>query len=318
MGDHESEVKGGDAERTFKLPNPVYFLPYQRHHRFEQGDDELQEILQVHGANYLSASDVGQRPLTPIAVWIVDVCSGSSMYVSGGFMPGCRLNKRCRPIRGGTVPKACDCPTVGTPTLRVDSFGFLDIGRRRVDRVCPTQEQNDPPERERLAHISTTTAPTAVLFANLQSHVALSAGTRLGPYEILSPVGAGGMGEVYEARDTRLDRMVAIKILPTAVAGDPGRRERFQREARAISALTHPHICTLYDIGEADGTDFLVMEHLSGETLARRLLRGPPLADLLQIGAQVADALDAAHARDIVHRDIKRQIFSSPGAARRR
>ena len=74
MGDHESEVKGGDAERTFKLPNPVYFLPYQRHHRFEQGDDELQEILQVHGANYLSASDVGQRPLTPIAVWIVDVC----------------------------------------------------------------------------------------------------------------------------------------------------------------------------------------------------------------------------------------------------
>jgi len=244
MGDHESEVKGGDAERTFKLPNPVYFLPYQRYHRFEQGDDELQEILQVHGANYLSASDVGQRPLTPIAVWIVDVCSGSSMYVSGGFMPGCRLNKRCRPIRGGTVPKACDCPTVGTPTLRVDSFGFLDIGRRRVDRVCPTQEQNDPPERERLAHISTTTAPTAVLFANLQSHVALSAGTRLGPYEILSPVGAGGMGEVYEARDTRLDRMVAIKILPTAVAGDPGRRERFQREARAISgpdASTHLH-----------------------------------------------------------------------------
>jgi len=187
-----------------------------------------------------------------------------------------------------------------------------------VDRVCPTQEQNDPPERERLAHISTTTAPTAVLFANLQSHVALSAGTRLGPYEILSPVGAGGMGEVYEARDTRLDRMVAIKILPTAVAGDPGRRERFQREARAISALTHPHICTLYDIGEADGTDFLVMEHLSGETRARRLPRGPPLADLLQIGAQVADALDAAHARDIVHREIKRQIFSSPGAARRR
>jgi len=105
MGDHESEVKGGDAERTFKLPNPVYFLPYQRYHRFEQGDDELQEILQVHGANYLSASDVGQRPLTPIAVWIVDVCSGSSMYVSGGFMPGCRLNKRCRPIRGGQSQK---------------------------------------------------------------------------------------------------------------------------------------------------------------------------------------------------------------------
>jgi serine/threonine protein kinase len=134
----------------------------------------------------------------------------------------------------------------------------------------------------------------------------LSPGTRLGPYEILSPLGAGGMGEVYKARDTRLDRTVAIKILPADIAGDPHRRQRFRREARAISSLTHSHICTLYDVGEQDGTDFLVMEHLSGETLAHRLLRGPlPLTDVLQIGAQLADALDAAHRHGLIHRDLK-------------
>ena len=102
----------------------------------------------------------------------------------------------------------------------------------------------------------------------------LTAGARLGPYEIVSPLGAGGMGEVYKARDTRLDRTVAIKILPADVAADEQRRERFRREARAISSLTHAHICTLHDIGEQDGVDFLVMEYLPGETLAHRLLRG--------------------------------------------
>src|SRR5262245_60829481 len=102
----------------------------------------------------------------------------------------------------------------------------------------------------------------------LEAPMALSAGTRLGPYEIVSALGAGGMGEVYRARDTRLDRTVAIKILPETLASDPVFRERFDREARAISALNHPHICTLHDVGEQEGTSFLVMEHLEGTTLA--------------------------------------------------
>ena len=101
----------------------------------------------------------------------------------------------------------------------------------------------------------------------------LAAGTRLGPYEILGLIGAGGMGEVYKARDTRLDRTVAIKILPTELSSDAERRTRFEREAKTIAGLNHPHICTLYDVGEHDGTTFLVMEHLAGETLADRLLK---------------------------------------------
>src|ERR1700686_185024 len=105
--------------------------------------------------------------------------------------------------------------------------------------------------------------------------MALAAGIKLGPYEILSAIGAGGMGEVYRARDTRLNRTVAIKVLPTHLADRPELRERFEREARTIATLTHPHICTLYDIGQQDGTDFLVMEYLEGETLAERLKKGP-------------------------------------------
>ena len=112
----------------------------------------------------------------------------------------------------------------------------------------------------------------------------ISAGSRLGPYEILSALGAGGMGEVYKARDTRLDRTVAIKILPASLAADPQFRDRFDREARAISQLTHPHICTLYDVGEQQHTAFLVTEYLDGETLAKRLERGAlPLAEALTI-----------------------------------
>jgi serine/threonine-protein kinase len=134
----------------------------------------------------------------------------------------------------------------------------------------------------------------------------LSGGTRLGPYEIQSALGAGGMGEVYRARDTRLDRIVAIKILPAALAADPQFRARFDREARAISQLTHPSICTLYDVGEHDGTAFLVMELLDGETLADRLTKGAlPLAQALTIAVEVASALDAAHRAGIVHRDLK-------------
>ena len=134
----------------------------------------------------------------------------------------------------------------------------------------------------------------------------LSPGTRLGPYEILAPLGAGGMGEVYRARDTRLERTVAIKVLPQHLAQDAEPRQRFEREARAVSSLNHPHICTLHDIGSQDGTDYLVMEHLEGETLADRLNRGPlPTEQVLRYGIEIADALDKAHRKGIVHRDLK-------------
>jgi serine/threonine protein kinase len=134
----------------------------------------------------------------------------------------------------------------------------------------------------------------------------IAAGTRLGPYEILAPLGAGGMGEVYRARDTRLGRDVAIKVLPSDVAATADLRQRFEREARAISSLNHPHICTLHDIGHQDGVDFLVMEHIEGETLASRLEKGPlPTADVLRYAAEIADALDKAHRQGMVHRDLK-------------
>ena len=134
----------------------------------------------------------------------------------------------------------------------------------------------------------------------------LSPGTSLGPYKIESPLGAGGMGEVYRATDTRLDRTVAIKVLPEHVAQDPDLKQRFEREARTVAALNHPHICTLYDIGNQDGIDFLVMEYLDGETLAQRLEKGAlPLDQALQIAIEIADALDKAHRQGIVHRDLK-------------
>jgi eukaryotic-like serine/threonine-protein kinase len=136
--------------------------------------------------------------------------------------------------------------------------------------------------------------------------MALSPGTKLGPYEIQSPLGAGGMGEVYRATDTRLDRIVAIKILPTHLSLSPEFKQRFEREARTVSALNHPHICHLYDVGSQDGTDFLVMEFLDGETLADRLRRGAlPLSELVKIGMEVAEALEIAHRAGIVHRDLK-------------
>jgi serine/threonine protein kinase len=136
--------------------------------------------------------------------------------------------------------------------------------------------------------------------------VALNPGVRLGPYEVVSALGAGGMGEVYKARDTRLDRTVAVKVLPSEVAGDADSRARFEREARAVAALDHPHICGIYDVGSVDGTHYLVMPHLEGETLAARLARGPlPLDQALTIAAEIADALDKAHRRGIVHRDLK-------------
>src|SRR6267378_1190530 len=131
-------------------------------------------------------------------------------------------------------------------------------------------------------------------------------GRRLGPYEILSAIGAGGMGEVYRARDTRLDRIVAIKVLPTHLADRSELRERFEREARTIASLNHPHICTLHDIGQQDGIDYLVMEYLEGETLAQRLLKGPlPLEQVLQYAIEISDALDKAHRKGVTHRDLK-------------
>jgi eukaryotic-like serine/threonine-protein kinase len=134
----------------------------------------------------------------------------------------------------------------------------------------------------------------------------LQAGTRLGPYEIVAPLGAGGMGEVYRARDTRLGRDVAIKILPQHLMEMADAKQRFEREARAVSSLNHAHICTLHDIGHQDGTDFLVMELLEGETLAKRLEKGPLVgAELLRIAIEIADALEKAHRQGVIHRDLK-------------
>lgn len=134
----------------------------------------------------------------------------------------------------------------------------------------------------------------------------LSAGNRLGPYEIVAPLGAGGMGEVYRARDTRLERTVAIKILPSHLSDNPDLKQRFEREAKAISSLQHPHICTLFDVGSQDGVDFLVMEYLEGETLAVRLARGPlKIDEVLKVAIEVGEALDRAHRQGIVHRDLK-------------
>ncbi len=138
---------------------------------------------------------------------------------------------------------------------------------------------------------------------NSAQNMPLAAGTRLGPYEILSPAGAGGMGEVYRARDTRLGR---IKVLPSTLAQNAELRRRFEQEARSISKLSHPHICALYDIGNHDGTEFLVLEYLEGETLDQRLRRGPlPSNQVVQYGLQIAEALDKAQREGITHRDLK-------------
>src|SRR6202158_4371414 len=146
----------------------------------------------------------------------------------------------------------------------------------------------------------------------------LAPGTQLGPYEIISPLGAGGWGEVYRARDTRLDRTVAIKILPAHLSSDPVRKQRFAREAKTISSLNHPHICVLHDVGSQDGVDYLVMECVEGETLAKRLEKGPlPLEQVLKYGAQLADALDKAHRHGVVHRDLKPgNIILTPAGAK--
>ena len=129
----------------------------------------------------------------------------------------------------------------------------------------------------------------------------LAVGTRLGPYEILAPIGAGGMGEVYKAKDSRLERTVAIKVLPQHLSSSEEMRQRFEREAKTISQITHPHICALYDVNREGETEYLVMEYLEGETLADRLGKGPlPAEHLLRYGIEIADALDKAHRQGIV------------------
>ncbi|MFQ5671365.1 MAG: serine/threonine-protein kinase [Acidobacteriota bacterium] len=136
--------------------------------------------------------------------------------------------------------------------------------------------------------------------------MALGPGKHLGPYEIVAPIGAGGMGEVYRARDIRLDRTVAVKVLPSHLSQNAEMRQRFEREARAVSSLNHPHICTLHDVGQQDGVHFLVMECLEGETLAKRLERGAlPAEEALRYAIQIADASDKAHRQGVVHRDLK-------------
>ena len=136
--------------------------------------------------------------------------------------------------------------------------------------------------------------------------MALAPFAKLGPYEILAPLGVGGMGEVYRARDTRLDRVVAIKILPAQLSSDPAYKQRFEREAKTVSHLNHPHICVLHDVGHQEGIDYLVMECVEGETLAKRLEKGPlRVEQVLKLGAQIADALDKAHRSGVVHRDLK-------------
>lgn len=142
-------------------------------------------------------------------------------------------------------------------------------------------------------------------------------GVKLGPYEIIEPIGAGGMGEVYKAKDTRLDRIVAVKVLPENTANNPDIRARFEREAKVISSLNHPNICTLYDIGEINGNSYLVMEYLEGETLSERMKKSPlEIAQVLDIAVQIADALDKAHRKGLIHRDLKpaNVMLTSEGA----
>jgi eukaryotic-like serine/threonine-protein kinase len=191
------------------------------------------------------------------------------------------------------------------------------MGERTISRKLLKCHRRDRNQAEPEAATTSAAVPLAVskpAVSTLQcasplevsGPMGLRIGTQLGPYEILSAIGAGGMGEVYRARDTRLERTVAIKILPDHLSDRAELRERFQREAKTIASLNHSHICTLYDIGHQDGTDYLVMEYLEGETLAERLKKGPlSLAQVLQYAIEVSDALDKAHRKGITHRDLK-------------
>jgi tetratricopeptide (TPR) repeat protein/predicted Ser/Thr protein kinase len=172
-----------------------------------------------------------------------------------------------------------------------------------LNQVC--EEESLKSEVESLLAAHQEAGDAFLEFPDRETYI-LTNSTRLGPYEILSPLGEGGMGTVYKARDSRLDRFVAIKVLRADLADRPELRERFVREARTVASLNHPHICTLHDIGHQDNLDFLVMEYLEGETLAQRLERGPlPLEQVLQFATEIADALDKAHSKGVTHRDLK-------------
>lgn len=171
-----------------------------------------------------------------------------------------------------------------------------------LNQVC----QTDPSLQRDVESLLASGPDLAEDFLKSAPPERLPKGVRLGPYEIVNLLGAGGMGEVYCARDSRLGRNVALKVIPASYSSDPARRQRFQREARAISALQHPNICTLYDVGQQDGTDYLVMEYLEGETLSSRLTMGAlKVEQILAYGIEIASALDAAHKQNIIHRDLK-------------
>ncbi len=184
-----------------------------------------------------------------------------------------------------------------------------------LERIVKKLLRKDPLQRyqtaeEVLAELETLRAPSSGSGKSgpraSKPREPLRSGARLGPYEIAETLGSGGMGDVYRARDTRLDRQVAIKVLAPEFSEDAERKQRFQREAKTISSLSHPNICTLFDVGEQEGTDYLVMEYLEGETLAERLTKGAlPLNEVLKIGIQIGEALGAAHRQGVIHRDLK-------------
>ena len=175
-----------------------------------------------------------------------------------------------------------------------------------LDRTCADPSMRSEVESLILAHEQGDSASLEGAVAESGSGDFLKSGARLGSYEILARIGAGGMGEVYRARDTRLNRIVAIKILPPHLAGSLESRDRFEREARTIGSLNHPHICTLHDVGHQGDVDYLVMEFIEGETLSSRLLKGPlPLDQMLTYAIQIADALEKAHRKGVTHRDLK-------------
>src|SRR4051812_27848629 len=201
-------------------------------------------------------------------------------------------------------------PRASTSSGRMPKASTLSSPDPRLRRVSrrPAPSQRSSPFRTALCSpLGKRTAPSRRgASSNIPTHMPLTPATRLGPYEIVSPLGAGGMGEVYRARDTRLGREVALKVLPMAVASDPGRRARFEQEARATAALNHPNIVGVHDVGDQDGVFFLVSELVPGETLAASLERGPlATKKLLDLAVQIADGMAAAHAARITHRDLK-------------